>query len=84
MPKLTNLKPSRVVAALKRLGWAERAVSRGRNPHKILKKQGNRALISIPFHKGKDVSAALLAGQLKGAGISVDEFLAALKGKKVE
>jgi len=79
VPKLTNLKPSQVVAALKRLGWTERARSSGRNPHRILKKEGNPALISIPFHKGRDVRAPLLERQLKDAGIPIDEFLAALK-----
>ncbi len=78
-PKLTNLKPAQVVQALVRLGWSERATSSGRNPHKVMKKAGNRALITIPMHKGKDVKAGLLARQLKDAGITPDQFLATLK-----
>jgi predicted RNA binding protein YcfA (HicA-like mRNA interferase family) len=65
---LTNKKPAKVVKALKRLGWEERATSSGRNPHKVMKKQGNPVLITVPFHKGKDVKPALLWDQLKAPG----------------
>lgn len=78
MPKLTNLKPRKVVKALERLGWEERRTSSGRNPHKVMKKQGISVLITVPFHKGKDVSAPLLERQLKDAGIDTDEFLRAM------
>ena len=73
--RLTNLKPTKVVAALARLGWFERKTSSGRNPHKVMKKPGNPALITIPWHKGKDVCAPLLESQLKAAGVSLEEFL---------
>jgi predicted RNA binding protein YcfA (HicA-like mRNA interferase family) len=82
--KLTNLSASQVIKALKRLGWSERTTSTGRNPHKIMKKDGNPALISIPMHLGKDVSPGLLRKDLKNAGIPLDKFLDALKGRKVK
>jgi predicted RNA binding protein YcfA (HicA-like mRNA interferase family) len=44
----------------------------------VLCKKGNPALITVPFHKGKDVNPFLLQRQLKDAGIPLDEFLAAL------
>jgi predicted RNA binding protein YcfA (HicA-like mRNA interferase family) len=80
-PKLTNHKPDKVIKALRRLGWKERTTSSGRNPHKVMKKEGNPSLITIPIHKGRDVKSGLLSDQLKRAGISLDEFLAALKGR---
>ena len=74
--QLTNLKPAKVVAALKRLGWVIRKKTKGGN--RILRKLGNPAVISIPFHKGKDVKPGLLSSELKGAGISIEEFRKAL------
>jgi hypothetical protein len=49
-----------------------------------MKKDGNPALISIPMHPGKDVSPGLLRKDLKNAGISLDKFLDALRGRKVK
>lgn len=77
--KFTNLKPDQVIKALERLGWAVRKSGKGKNPHKVLKKKGNQAIISIPVHRGKDVKPGLIADQLKGAGIETDAFLNALR-----
>lgn len=77
--QLTNLKPGQAIKALERLGWVVRKTGKGKNPHKVLTKQGNPAIISIPVHKGKDVKPGLIADQLKRAGIETDDFLDALK-----
>jgi predicted RNA binding protein YcfA (HicA-like mRNA interferase family) len=73
--RLTNLKPERVVRALQRLGWN---VRRTTGSHVILGKPGNPARISIPFHKGKDVSPGLLWSELKAAGITLEDLESAL------
>jgi predicted RNA binding protein YcfA (HicA-like mRNA interferase family) len=73
--RLTNLEPERVVRALERLGWV---VRRTTGSHVILRKPGNPSLVSIPFHKGKDISPGLLWSGLERAGISLEEFESAL------
>ncbi len=78
MSRLANLKTAKVVQALKALGWAERATSTGKNPHIIMKQDGNPVHISIPNHKGKDVKPGLLSRILKDAGVDIDTFLNAL------
>lgn len=73
--RLTNLKPERVVRALQRLGWV---VRRTTGSHVILSQPGNPARISIPSHKGKDVSPGLLWSELKAARIALEDFESAL------
>jgi predicted RNA binding protein YcfA (HicA-like mRNA interferase family) len=57
---------------LRAFGWQ---VVRKSGSHHILKKEGRRALLSIPEHGGRPISEGLLRDQLKVAGIEVDEFL---------
>ena len=77
--ELAVSKPARVVAALRRLGWHERPTRSGKNTHRVMKKDGNPALITIPIHRGHDVKPGLLRHQLKDAGVPLDKFLAALR-----
>jgi predicted RNA binding protein YcfA (HicA-like mRNA interferase family) len=66
----------RHVRALQRLGWQ---VARKTGSHVVLTKAGNPATLSIPDHRGRDVSRKLLARVLKHAGITEGEYLDAYR-----
>jgi predicted RNA binding protein YcfA (HicA-like mRNA interferase family) len=55
----------------KQFGWAS-APKRGKGSHMVLTKDGYRP-ITLPTNG--DVKRALLAGTLRDAGISIDEFV---------
>lgn len=67
------------VKALERLGWTKQP-KRGKGSHIIMTKPKHPATLSIPCHG--DVKRGTLAALLRAAGISVDEYLSAYKGKR--
>ena len=68
------LKPSEVVKAFHRLGWD---VARQRGSHIILTREGSLATLSVPNHP--EVARGTLRALIGRAGITVDEFVDALK-----
>jgi len=72
MSGLHNLKPSKVVKAFKNAGWH---VKRQKGSHKILTKEGDPNILSIPIHKGKPIKQGLLKHLIKISGLTIDEFL---------
>ena len=72
MPKLPSVSGSEVIRALQRLGFI---VLRQRGSHVILRR-GSQGCV-VPDHR--EVKTGTLAGLLKQAGVSVDEFVHALK-----
>lgn len=77
MPKKQKLKRvswKEAVRAFEKAGWVH---SRTTASHYILKKEGERNLVSIPAHGG-DVGIGLLDRQVKNAGLTVEEFNAYL------
>ena len=72
MPKLPVVSGSEVIRALQRLGFM---VIRQRGSHVILRR-GSQGCV-VPDHR--EVKTGTLAGLLKQAGISADEFIHALK-----
>ncbi|HWL35755.1 MAG TPA: type II toxin-antitoxin system HicA family toxin [Frankiaceae bacterium] len=66
------------VKAFERLGWT-RAQGRGKGSHMVLTKPGHSFVVCIPDHD--QVSRALLAKALKGAGVTIEAYVAAY-GKK--
>ena len=72
MSSLHNLKPDRVVKAFERAGWRSEGQ---RGSHVKLTKEGNSYVLSIPVHKGKTIKQGLLRGQIKKAGMTIEEFL---------
>jgi predicted RNA binding protein YcfA (HicA-like mRNA interferase family) len=72
MPKLPVLRPSRVVRALRRLGFG---VERQKGSHLQLTR-GNR-LVTVPLH-ARDLNPAVLASILRQAGITAGQLLDAL------
>lgn len=79
MPGLRDLpeaKGDRHVRAFARLGWTH---CRSNGSHKILEKPGEELILSIPCGGKKNVKRALLYGQLKLAGITIEEYLREFK-----
>ena len=74
MPPIPLLKPREIVMTLRKLGWV---VSRQRGSHIILTKQGHLATLSVPNHT--EVARGTLRSLIAKAGVTVDEFLQALK-----
>lgn len=71
MPKLPRVSGAEVVKALGRLGFA---VARQRGSH-IVMRRGSSGCV-VPNHR--ELKTGTLAGVLKQAGISVEDFLNAL------
>ena len=72
MPKLPILSGADVIAALERLGFAQ---IRQRGSHVVLRRGGTGTV--VPLHR--EVKTGTLAGILRQAGVTQDEFLGAVK-----
>jgi hypothetical protein len=67
--------------AFERCGWVRDTKRRGRGTHILLSRAGVRAVLSIP--PKPEVSRALIAGQIKIAGLTQAEYLECFhKGKR--
>lgn len=71
MPKLPVVSGAEVVRALERLGFV---IARQRGSH-IVMRRGSSGCV-VPNHR--EVKTGTLAGLLKQAGVSADEFIDAL------
>ena len=72
MPKLPVLSGADVIKALERLGFAQ---VHQRGSHVVLRR-GNVGTV-VPLHR--EVKSGTLAGILRQAGVTQDEFLGAVK-----
>lgn len=72
MPKLPVLSGREVVAALERLGFVQ---MRQRGSHAILQRNG--VGVVVPLHR--ELKTGTLAGVIRQAGLSQDEFLGAVR-----
>lgn len=70
-PRLPSLRPHELIRALERAGWV---VDRQRGSHVSLKKEGAGHLVVVPMHRG-DLPRGTLAGIVKDAGLTSEEFL---------
>ena len=75
MPPVPVLKPREVVKTFKKLGWE---VARQRGSHIILTKSGHTATLSVPNHL--EVARGTLRSLVARAGLTMGEFIEALKG----
>ena len=71
MPKLPHVSGSEAVRALQKLGFE---VSRQKGSHVVMKRGADGCV--IPNHQ--EIKIGTLAGVLRQAGISAEEFIAAL------
>ena len=74
MPTLPHLSSRETVRAFESLGWK---MVRQRGSHMILIKDGQVATLSVPDHK--EVARGTLRSLIRSAGLTVSEFLDALK-----
>lgn len=72
MPKFPVVSSAEAIRALERLGFS---VVRQRGSHIVLRKGSSGCV--VPNHK--EVKAGTLAGILKQAGVSPEDFIAALR-----
>lgn len=74
MHVLPLLRPREAVRAFEKLGWE---VARQRGSHIILTKKGHIATLSIPKHR--EVARGTLQTLIARAGLTIEDFLAALE-----
>lgn len=72
MPKLPHVSGAEAVRALERLGFA---VIRQRGSHIVLRRGSSGCV--VPNHR--EIKVGTLGGVLKQAGVTAEEFLAALR-----
>jgi len=77
MATLPRLSGQETIKAFEILGWI---VARQKGSHIILIKEGHVATLSVPNHK--EVAKGTLRSLIRSAGLTVPEFIDALKGKK--
>ncbi|MGH7761442.1 MAG: type II toxin-antitoxin system HicA family toxin [Candidatus Dormibacteraceae bacterium] len=75
MAKLPRVTGTQALRAMRSLGWVV-VVQRG--SHVQLKHPDRRGRVTIPLHAGETLGPRLLSSVLNQAGLSVDEFRAAL------
>ena len=73
MPPLPVVSGRETVAAFHALGWQ---VSRQRGSHIVLTKPWQPVTLSVPDHR--ELASGTLRRLIRNAGITVDEFIAAL------
>jgi predicted RNA binding protein YcfA (HicA-like mRNA interferase family) len=71
MPKLPRISGQEAIRALKKLGFEE---TRQRGSHVVLRRDHQGCV--VPLHK--ELKVGTLAGALRQADVSVEEFLSAL------
>lgn len=71
MGNIPVLKPSEVVAILRRMGFTE---IRQRGSHKQFRDDKGRGT-TVPFHSSRDISPLLLRQIAKDIGVTVEEFI---------
>ena len=71
MPKLPQVKPFKVIKALKRASFY---IDRISGSHHILYKDDNSSPVSVPRHN-KDLKLGTLKNILKQAKLSIEEFI---------
>jgi predicted RNA binding protein YcfA (HicA-like mRNA interferase family) len=72
MAKLPSLSGQEVIAAFSKFGFEEVRVH---SSHHILKKPGHPFVVSVPVHEGRPVAKGTLRALIRGAGVSVNEFI---------
>jgi predicted RNA binding protein YcfA (HicA-like mRNA interferase family) len=75
MPSVPVVRPRDVIKTLETFGWE---IARQRGSHIILVKPGHIATLSVPNHP--TVARGTLRSLVARAGLTIDEFLAALAG----
>ena len=72
MKRIGSYTGNKVVMAFVRAGWK---ISRRKGSHVILEKEGYKATLSVPVHKGKNVKRGTLRSLIKDSGMTVGDFI---------
>lgn len=75
MPKLPTASGREVIRALHSVGFE---VARIAGSHHILKKPAHVYVVTVPVHGGKPLKAGTLRRIVKDAGLTMEEFVAAI------
>jgi predicted RNA binding protein YcfA (HicA-like mRNA interferase family) len=70
--ELPSLSGREVIAAFQRAGFQPVRV---KGSHHILRKPGHPFVLSVPVHAGRPVAKGTLLQLIKGAGLTVEQFL---------
>jgi predicted RNA binding protein YcfA (HicA-like mRNA interferase family) len=73
MAKLPSVSSRKVVKAFRSFGWD---VARQASSHIVMVKEGEIVTLSVPNHN--PVAKGTLRGLIRAAGLTVDEFVAAI------
>ncbi len=69
-PRLPAVRPRQLVRVLERRGWV---LARTKGSHQSFRHPEHANVVTVPVH-GRDLKRGMLAGILKDAGITQDEF----------
>ncbi|MBI2898632.1 MAG: type II toxin-antitoxin system HicA family toxin [Planctomycetes bacterium] len=75
MPKLPVISGREAGRVFERAGWV---FARQKGSHRIYTRVGSRIALSIPDHG--EIDRGLLRALIRDAGLSVDEFVALIRG----
>ena len=75
MPELPRVSGKDAIAAFESHGFV---LDRIRGSHHVLKKPGYLFVLTVPVHGNRPLKAGTLRGLIRGAGLTVEEFVAAL------
>lgn len=78
MPPLPRVSGKEIVRAFGRSGWT---LHRVRGSHHVLKAPDGRR-VSVPVHADETLPLGTIGGIIGDAGMSVEEFVAMLRGKR--
>jgi predicted RNA binding protein YcfA (HicA-like mRNA interferase family) len=71
MARVPRISAREAIRAFERAGFSVIRIS---GSHHIMKKEGHRALLTIPVH-GKNMGVGLLRSQIIAAGLTVEQFI---------
>ena len=75
MSDLPSVSGDEAIAAFETFGFE---VDRIKGSHHIMRKPGHRFHLSVPVHGNKDLKSGTLRSLIRDAGLTVEEFVAAL------
>ena len=76
MARLPAVTGPEAIKAFARIGFVEHRIE---GSHHILKKPGHKFLLTVPVHGRKTLPPGTLRALIRGAGISVEEFVELLR-----
>ena len=76
MPKLPRISGKEALRAFSKAGFT---VVRVAGSHYIMEKTGQAHVLSVPVHAGEDLKSGTLRSLIRGAGLTIEQFVEPLK-----